>query len=60
MGTEDGAHAHGIAGTLELDRTIDTIGVGAHQRAESPTGCRLSQHLGAGDAESEGEVGVAV
>ena len=60
MGAEYGTHAHRIAGTLELDRSIDPIGVGAGERAESPLGRCLGKYLGARDAETEGKVGVDV
>ena len=60
MGAEDGAHAHGIAGALELDRSVDPVRVGAGERAEAPLGGRPGEYLRAGDAEAEGEVGVDV
>jgi hypothetical protein len=60
VGTEDGAHADGGTGALELDRTVDAVGVGAGQGAEAALRRSLGQRLGAGDAESEGEVGVDV
>ena len=60
MGAEYGAHAHRITGALELDCSVDPIGVGAGERAEATLGSRLGEHLRAGDAETEGEVGVGV
>jgi hypothetical protein len=60
MGAEYGAHAHGVAGALELNRSIDPICVGAGERAEPTLGGRLGEYLWAGDAEAEGEVGVEV
>ena len=60
MGAEYGAHAHRITGALELDRSVDPIGVGAGERSEATLGGRLGQYLRAGDAEAEGEVGVGV
>jgi hypothetical protein len=53
MSAEDGAHAHCLAGALELDRTIDSVGVGTGEYPESTLRSRLCQHLGARDAESE-------
>ena len=60
MGAEDGPHAHGCAGTLELDGAVNSIRVGAGQRSELPPGCCLSECFGTGDADAEGEVRVDV
>jgi hypothetical protein len=60
MSAEDGTYARGGTGALELDRTVDSVGVGACQRAEAPLGCRTGQDLGTGDPDTEGEMGVGV
>jgi hypothetical protein len=60
MGAEDGAHTGGRTGALKLHRSVHSVGVGAGQGRESSPGGRLSQCLGTGDADSEGEVGVNV
>jgi hypothetical protein len=60
MGPQDGAHACGGTGALELDCAVDSVGIGAGQRSETALGRRLGEHLGTGDAEAEGEVGVNV
>jgi hypothetical protein len=60
MGAEYGAHAHRFAGALELDRSVDPIGVGAGERAEPALGRGLGEDLWARDAEAEGEMGVDV
>jgi hypothetical protein len=60
MGAEYGAHAHGITGALELDRSIDPIRVGAGERGEPPLGRRMGEYLWTRNAEAEGVVGVGV
>jgi hypothetical protein len=60
MGAEYGTHTCGGTGTLELDRTVDSIGVGACQRVEAPLGCRRGQDFGTGDPDAEGEMGMGV
>ena len=60
MRAEDGAHAGGLAGALELDGAVDAVGVGAGQRAEPPLCRRLRERLRARGADPEGEVGVDV
>jgi hypothetical protein len=60
MGAEDRPDAHCSAGSLEFDRTIHPIGVGAGQRAVSLRGGDLRQHFGTGDASSKGKVRVDV
>jgi hypothetical protein len=60
VSAEDGAHARGGAGALELDHAIDAVGVGAGQRPEAPLRRRLRKRFRTGDTESEGEVGVDV
>jgi hypothetical protein len=56
MGAEYGAYAHRIAGALVLDCSVDPVGVGAGERAESPLGGRLGEYLRARNAEAEREV----
>jgi hypothetical protein len=60
MGAEYGTHAHGVAGALELDRSVYSIGIGTGERAKSPLSGCLSEYFWARDAEAEGEVGVEV
>jgi hypothetical protein len=60
VGAEYGADACRIAGALELDRSVYPIRVGAGERAESPLGGCPGEYLWAGDAETEGEVGMGV
>jgi hypothetical protein len=60
VGAEDGAHARGGTGTLELDHAIDAVGVSASQRPEAPLRRRLRERFRTGDAQSEGEVGMNV
>jgi hypothetical protein len=60
MCPEDWAYADCATGTLELDSSVDSIGVSAGQRPEAPPGSGLGERLGTGDADSEGEVGVSV
>ncbi len=57
---EDGPHPRRLAGPLELDRPVDPVGVGARQRREPPLGGGGGEHVGARDADAEGEVGVDV
>jgi hypothetical protein len=57
---EDGPHPRRLARPLELDRPVDPVGVGARQRREPPLGGRGGEHVGARDADAEGEVGVDV
>jgi hypothetical protein len=45
---------------LELDHTIDTVRIGAGQCPKPTLGRRLGECLGAGHADSKGEVGVNV
>jgi hypothetical protein len=60
MGTQYWAHARRVAGALELDRSVDPIGVGAGERANPPLGGDTGEYFGAGDAEAEGKVAVGV
>jgi hypothetical protein len=60
MGAQDGPHPGGLTGVLKLHGSVHSIGVGAGQRTEPPLGCCLSECLGTGDADAEGEVGVDV
>ena len=60
MRTQDRPHAGRGAGSLELDRSVDAIRVGAGERPESALGGYLSEGLGAGDADAKGEMGVDV
>jgi hypothetical protein len=39
VGAEDGTHTHRFAGALELDRSIDSVGVGAGEGAKASLGC---------------------
>jgi hypothetical protein len=60
MSAEYGTHAHGVTGALELDYSVDPVGVGAGKRSEPTLGRRLGEDLRARGAEAEGEVGVNV
>jgi hypothetical protein len=60
MSAQDGAHAQGVTGVLELDYSVDPVGVGAGKRCEPTLGGRLGEYLWARGAEAEGEVGVGV
>jgi hypothetical protein len=60
VGTKYWTHAHGIAGTLKLDRSIDAIGIGAGECAEPALRGCLGQGLWARGPETEGEMGVGV
>jgi hypothetical protein len=50
----------GVTGALKFDRSIDAVGVGAGERAESALRCCLSQQLRTRCAETEREVSVGV
>src|SRR4051812_45013839 len=53
-------HPGSIAGTLEVDCSIHSIGIGAGERSE-PLLCRcLGESLGTRGAESKGKVGMGV
>ena len=58
MSAEDGADAGGVAGALELDGAVDAVGIGAGERPVAPLRGRGREHLGARDADPEGEVSV--
>ena len=58
MGAQDGPHTGGLSGALKFHCAIHSIGVGAGQGTETALRRGLGQRLRAGDAESEGEVGV--
>ena len=60
MRAEDRAHTGGIAGALELDRPVDAVGVGAGECPVVPLRGGGRQHLGAGDADAEGKVGMGM
>jgi hypothetical protein len=60
MPTENGPNTHGGTGALELHGAVYTVGVGAGQSMEPLPGRCLSECFGAGNADSEGEVGVDV
>ena len=57
---EDGADPGGLGGLLELDRTVDPVGVGAGERGEAARDRRRDQGLGIRGPLAEGEVGVGV
>jgi hypothetical protein len=38
VGAENGTHAHRLTGSLELDRAIDSVGVGAGEGAKASLG----------------------
>jgi hypothetical protein len=50
---EDGAQTRGLAGTLELDRAVDAVAVGAGEGPISPLRGGGGEHLGARDACAE-------
>ena len=60
MGAQDRPDAASDRRLLELDCTIDPVGVGAGEGRESPLCRRIQQLLGAGDAAFEREVRVDV
>jgi hypothetical protein len=58
MRTEDGPHADGVAGALELEDAVDPVGVGAGQRPVPPLRGGGGEDFRARDADTEGEMGV--
>jgi hypothetical protein len=60
MGAQNRTHPCSFAGTLKIDDTVDTIGVGAGQGAKALPSRRFGEHLGAGDPDAERKVRVNV
>jgi hypothetical protein len=60
VGAEYRTDSHGCTGALEIDGSIHSVRVGARQRSKAPPGSRFGERIRAGDAESEGKMGVNV
>jgi hypothetical protein len=60
VGAEYRTESHRCTGALEIDGSIHPVRVGARQRSKAPPGSRFGEYIRAGDAESEGKMGVNV
>jgi hypothetical protein len=60
MGAENRAYVCRGTGTLKLDRTVNSVGIGAGQGTEATLRRRPGEYLGIGDPDTKGEVGVNV
>jgi hypothetical protein len=60
MSPENGPNSRRGAGALELHGAVDSVGIGTSHRSEAPRSRSLGEHLGTGDPDTKGEVGVDV
>jgi hypothetical protein len=60
MGAQDGPNARLLGHTLELNRTVNTVGIGTREGPITPPGGSDQESIQAGGSLAEREPGVAV